>query len=309
MTPMDINRVDLNVLKIFEALYEEGSASRAGVRLAITQSAVSAALKRLRTMYGDQLFTRTGRGLAPTPRAHELKPIITEALNKFRQSLDMGSDSKSGYQGRSVVIGLSDDYEIAVGQTLLDAIGQRMPGLKLAFRQTHSQIALDMLMRRTADLTITSGGLSSPLVSREALGEGGYACLTDGPAGQGAAALDLAGFLARPHILISSDGFIGIVDEVLAGMGQRRQVVGSTTHFSALPFLLKGTDAVATMPTHAAYRIAQVTGLTMHACPVAMPRYPIELGWLKSALRDPIIGEVKAIALDVLAKRNWHAGA
>ncbi|RZT08151.1 transcriptional regulator, LysR family [Duganella sp. CF402] len=307
MKQINISKIDLNVLKIFEALYEEGGASRAGLRLAITQSAVSAALNRLRTIYGDQLFTRTGRGLAPTSRAHELKPIISDALNKFRQSLGMGSHGESGYLGRSVLIGMSDDYEIAIGKVLLNAINKRMPGLRLALRQTHSQIALEMVMRRETDLTITSGGLSSPLVSREALGEGGYACLIDpGSANTKSKALDLGGYLDRKHILISSGGFIGVVDEVLAALGHQRHVLASTTHFSALPFLLKGTDAVATMPTHAAHQIAQMTGLKMVRCPVSMPRYPIELGWLKSALRDPIVAEVKTIAMELLAKKNWN---
>lgn len=307
MKQINISKIDLNVLKIFEALYEEGGASRAGLRLAITQSAVSAALNRLRAIYGDQLFTRTGRGLAPTPRAHELKPVITDALNKFRLSLGMGIHSESGYLGRTVLIGMSDDYEIAIGKTLLSSINKSMPGLRLAFRQTHSQIALEMLLRRETDLTITSGGLSSPLVSREALGEGSYACLID-PSSTNSKykTLDVAGYLDRKHILISSGGFIGIVDEVLATLGYQRHVVASTTHFSALPFLLKGTDAVATMPTHAAYQIAQLTGLKIVRCPVSMPRYPIELGWLKSAIRDPIIAEVKAIAMELLSKKNWH---
>ncbi len=59
---MNINSTDLNLLKVFEALHDEGSASRAALQLGLTQSAVSAALNRLRAMYGDQLFVRTGRG-------------------------------------------------------------------------------------------------------------------------------------------------------------------------------------------------------------------------------------------------------
>ena len=60
----DGNLPDLNLLKVFEAIYDEGGAGRAALRLGVTQSAVSAALGRLRTLYGDPLFTRTGRGLA-----------------------------------------------------------------------------------------------------------------------------------------------------------------------------------------------------------------------------------------------------
>ena len=82
MSRIDIVEMDLNLLKVFEALYEEGGAGRAAIRLELTQSAVSAALRRLREVYRDALFTRTGRGLAPTARADELKPLITEALDR-----------------------------------------------------------------------------------------------------------------------------------------------------------------------------------------------------------------------------------
>ncbi len=69
MKKLDIASVDLNLFKVFEALYEEGGAGRAAIRLGITQSAVSAALSRLRAVFGDHLFERTGRGLKPTAKA------------------------------------------------------------------------------------------------------------------------------------------------------------------------------------------------------------------------------------------------
>ncbi|MCM3274381.1 LysR family transcriptional regulator, partial [Paenibacillus elgii] len=106
----DIAGLDLNLLKVFEALYEEGGASRAALRLDLTQSAVSAALGRLRVIYADPLFVRTGRGLAPTPRADELKPILSDALDRCRESLAIAADGGERV-GRTISIGLSDDFE------------------------------------------------------------------------------------------------------------------------------------------------------------------------------------------------------
>lgn len=312
---MDMNGIDigfdLNVLRVFEALHEEGSATRAALRLGVTQSAVSAALARLRRVYGDPLFTRTGRGLAPTLRAQELKPVISEALNKCRESLALGAAPAARYQGRSVVIGMSDDFEMAWGPTLLRTVARRAPGLRLAFRQTHSQIVAEMLMGREIDLAITAGGLATRWLSHEALGEGGYACLIDpevpppGDAAPGRArsrarksavrSLSVAEYVRRDHVLVSSGGFIGVVDEVLAAAGHKRRVIASTTHFAALPHWLKGTPAVATLPAHAAHAIAQMSGLQVLPCPVVMPRFAIELGWRTDALRDSAIADVRAV--------------
>ncbi len=291
---MNIADIDLNLLKVFEALHDESSASRAALRLGVTQSAVSAALRRLRDVYADQLFVRTGRGLAPTLRANQLKPVISDALNKCRQSLAMVDPAANQYEGRSVIVGLSDDFEIAYGRRLIEEIAQRAPKLRLIFRQTHSQIVAQALMERSVDLAITAGGFAERLLSRQVLGEGGYQCLVDpGSLADGQQAIGLDEFVAREHILVSSGGFIGITDEGLAGLGLSRRVCASTTHFAALPFLLKGSQAVATIPAHAAQSIAAVSGLTVLPCPLALPRYPIELGWRTNSQLDPLLLKVR----------------
>lgn len=298
---MNIKNADLNLLKVFEALHDEGSASRAALQLGLTQSAISAALNRLRTLYGDQLFVRTGRGLSPTLVANQLKPVISDALNKCRQSLSLVDPSQSSYEGRSVIIGLSDDFEIAIGRKLIEIVAERTKHLRLIFRQTHSQIAANALMERHFDLTITAGGLSNHLFGRQLLGEGRYACLVDRESLGSKAALDLDDYVTREHILISSGGFIGIVDEALAARGLSRNVVVSTTHFAALPYLLRGPHSVATLPMHAAQAIAEFSGLQMVPCPIELPRYPIELGWRTNAQIDAAILQVKQAIVDSFA--------
>ncbi|WP_248796568.1 LysR family transcriptional regulator [Pseudomonas sp. MWU13-2105] len=298
---MNINATDLNLLKVFEALHDEGSASRAALQLGLTQSAVSAALNRLRAMYGDQLFVRTGRGLSPTLIANQLKPVISDALNKCRQSFSLVQPSLASYEGRSVTIGLSDDFEIALGRQLIESVAQQAKNLRLIFRQTHSQIAVDALMARQFDLTITAGGIPNRLLGRHLLGEGGYACLVDRASLGDRSALDLEDYVTREHILISSGGFIGIVDEVLAARGLSRKVVTATTHFAALPFLLKGSAAVATLPTHAARAIARLCDIQMLPCPIDLPHYPIELGWRTHAQTDGAMLLVKQAIIDSFA--------
>jgi len=100
-------------------------------------------------------------------------------------------------------------------------------------------------------------------------------------------------FVAREHILVSSGGFIGITDEGLAALGLSRRVCASTTHFAALPYLLKGSQAVATIPAHAAQSIAALSSLALLPCPLALPRYPIELGWRTSTQLDPVVLKVR----------------
>ncbi|SIT25464.1 LysR substrate-binding domain-containing protein [Achromobacter sp. MFA1 R4] len=308
MNQIDIESADLNLLKVFEAIYDEGGAGRAALRLGVTQSAVSAALGRLRVLYGDALFTRTGRGLTPSLRARELRPIIGEALDKVRQSLSLVRPGAQGYEGRSVTLGLSDDFEIALGREAIHALADSAPGLRIIFRQTHSRLAAEMLMAREVDLVIASGGLTAPALQHVTVGQGGYACLLDPDSlAPGQSSLTVDEFTRRQHVLVSSGGFIGVVDEVLHGLGLTRRVQASTTHFSALAFLLRGGESLATLPTHAARGLAEASGLRLLPCPVAMPGYAIEMGWRGDALRDPAVAAVRRTLLGLLNSFDWAA--
>lgn len=298
MNQIDFRLMDLNLLKVFEALYEEGGAGRAAIRLGLTQSAVSAALGRLRVLYVDHMFERTGRGLRPSAKAQELRPLIAEALNRCRHTLALAVPS-SDYGGRTLTLGLSDDYEIAFGATLVASMQTQMPGLRLILRQTHSLLASDMLMAREIDLSLTAGGVTSRTLGRQVLDTGDYACVLD-PRYAPPNAFDLDEYLRRDHILVSSGGFIGIVDEALTALRRARHIRASTTHFAALPHLLLGSDCVATLPRHAALALASVTALGCLECPVSLPRYSMELGWRAASLRDPAVQHLKSLVIDTI---------
>ena len=78
---LNLRSVDLNLLPVFEAAYEERSLSRAATRLAMTQSAVSHALNRLRAVFEDELFVRQARGVTPTPVADRIYARLRDALS------------------------------------------------------------------------------------------------------------------------------------------------------------------------------------------------------------------------------------
>lgn len=306
MNEINIGSLDLNLLKTFEALYEEGSASRAGVRLGLTQSAVSAALKRLKTLYHDPLFIRNGRGLSPTPRASELQPLVSDALNKCRETLLLLNHETASYAGRTVIVGLSDDFELALGQPLLQKLHQQSPGLRVVFRQTHSQIAADMLLRHELDLALTAGGFTYRSLSKSHLATGGYACLIASTSDAPSPTLTLDEFIRRPHLLVSHGGYIGLMDEKLTELGLARTVGASTTHFAAIPWLLKDSDLVTTIPAHAAKAIAErVPTLRYVPCPLTMPNYAIELGCRQPALRDRPILRVREALTELTTAFDW----
>lgn len=87
MSKLHFSNLDLNLLRVFDALLEARSVTRAGDRLGLTQSAVSHALGRLRHVFGDPLFTRKSGGIEPTPRALEIGPALHAALDQLKGAL------------------------------------------------------------------------------------------------------------------------------------------------------------------------------------------------------------------------------
>src|SRR5881275_483674 len=84
---MSFLSLDLNLLRVFDAVMTEQNLTRAANRLAMTQPAVSNALKRLRDALSDELLIRTAHGVKPTPRAEELWPTIRRALSELEQAV------------------------------------------------------------------------------------------------------------------------------------------------------------------------------------------------------------------------------
>ena len=80
----NFGNLDLNLLRVFDEVMVERSLTRAGLRLSMTQPAVSNALKRLRETLGDDLFRRNGFGVEPTAYAETIWPTVRDALQQLR---------------------------------------------------------------------------------------------------------------------------------------------------------------------------------------------------------------------------------
>ncbi|WP_085899902.1 LysR family transcriptional regulator [Kiloniella majae] len=288
--------MDLNLFKVFDALIEEENASRAAVKLGISQSAVSAALGRLRGVYNDPLFVRVQGGLTPTSRAIEIKPHVQDVLNSVSKSLELSQADKAiGF----IKLGMSDDIEIAYGAIIIKALREEFPEIRPIIKQSFSDVTATLLLDKSFDIAIGSGGLSNSRLQRQSVGQSCYLTISETPAANGSS-FTREEFLEREHLLISSGGLVGAVDEALKVTGGRRKIAASTTHFATTDLLLAGTDYVATIPAHAARVLVQRSRLFLSDCPVPLKPYPIELAVSKTSLRDANLVRISDFISDLL---------
>lgn len=130
MSELHFNQLDLNLLKVFDALLDERNVTRAGAQLGLSQSAVSHALGRLRQLLGDELFVRRSSGMDPTPRALEIGPALHTALLQMQAALaPAGFDPKATERRFSISAG---PYGCAVLiPSLVKLLGEQAPGATL----------------------------------------------------------------------------------------------------------------------------------------------------------------------------------
>ena len=94
--PANFRTLDLNLLRVFDQVMAERNLTRAATNLAMTQPAVSNALRRLRDSLHDELLVRSGYGVQPTPRALELWPAVRAALESLRAAVQSGTEFDPG---------------------------------------------------------------------------------------------------------------------------------------------------------------------------------------------------------------------
>ncbi len=300
---------DFNLLRIFEALYEERSASRAAIRLNLTQSAVSQRLKTLRELFNDPLFRNTGRGLAPTARAVALMPRVMESLNNCRSCFALFKDLGQNTATCQITIGLSDDFEMAAGSLIIRTFAEKLPTVRVVFKQTNTKLAKDMLLSRAIDLAVTAGGFDSLSLSRQVISLLDEAVIvTKDSWPEDKTTLTVDDMTSRPHLLIQAGGFTGTTDVLLHQIGQRRVIQSATSHFGAIPYLLKGTNLMVNAPLHVARVICEIDPtLRWFKLPLPLSRATLQVGWKSSSVTDSVFVQSKNLLIEVLQSVNWRA--
>jgi LysR family transcriptional activator for leuABCD operon len=157
----NIRRVDLNLLPVFEAVYEEQSLSRAAVRLTMTQSAVSHAVTRLRALFRDELFVRQARGVSPTSTADLIYAKVRTGLELVREAVDEleGFDPKTSTRrffvtiphplGPMIALRLRERFaKIAPRVDVVTSTRSRPIDLDRALREGRTDAAVDWLEPR-----------------------------------------------------------------------------------------------------------------------------------------------------------------
>ena len=283
-----LGAIDLNLLVVFAALMQHRSVTRAAQRLFLGQPAVSAALRRLRILFDDPLLVKAGRGMVTTARAESLVPAVSLALAQI-DALSAPPQTFDPAASRATLrLGISDDNEIVFLAAIARALALRAPQVRLVARPVNHTDIRESLDSGSVDLGFSVFGELSAWHQNEVLFEQGYGCVYDPAVRAQDAPHTVDTFLKSEQLIVTFDGALeGKVDRVLAESRLQRDVRLGTTRFATLPYVVKGTARVASVPELVGRVLAETHGLAFCPLPIDLSPGRPTLAWHRRSERDP----------------------
>ncbi len=286
--PPNFRTLDLNLLRVFDATMAEGSLTRAAGTLAMTQPAVSHALRRLREHLGEDLFERVAHGVRPTPRAEALWPTVRDALATLRQSLAPG-DFDPARDEQQFHLAMADSTASLLMPPLVQVIEatRALANLRVLPLTTREPMAL--LDSGEADLAL---GFFPALITRlVALGDTAhlrhqrlydtrYVCVMRRGHPLAARSLTLPDFVAAHHLLVSFSGRpFGLVDQALAALGHKRRIVLTVNQFATAGRVVSASELLTVLPESFIGATGVAEALAIREIPLALDPVHVEMVW------------------------------
>ena len=281
--------LDLNLLPLAIALYDELSVSRAARQLGMSQPGVSKALRRLREIFDDPLFIRGPSGIVPTPRAHAIIRAARLHLQRLQEDLLKGEQFDPATSTRPIVLGLSDIAEMAFLPSILAHLrghAPRCPVRTVPAPDTDLAAGLE-----NGDIDVAAGyfpTLAQRNFRQRRLSSHGFACLLRAGHPLWKRRLTVTAYLSAEHIVIRREGRSqDLLERFIERRRMRRKVALYTSNVLSVPFIVMDSDLVATLPFAVVTRFASLTAQLAAALPPFDITYDLKLHWHRRFDNEP----------------------
>lgn len=306
---INFRTLDLNLLRVFDAVMAEGSLSRAAAGLAMTQPAVSHAVRRLRQALGDDLFVRTAHGMRGTPQAEAIWPHVRSALAALRQAL-----APEDFDPRRDAVQLRMAMADATAALLA-------PPLVAEIERTGSLANLRVLPLTTRDprrlveageAELAVGFFPEAVTAIVAQGPDSalrharvyttrYVCVMRRGHPLAASPLTLDAYCAAHHLLVSFSGRPhGFVDQALSALGRQRRVVLTVNQFFTAGRVVAHSDLLTVLPEGFVEATGYRAELLTCELPLVLGPVNVEMIWHLRHDADPahrwLRAQVQAVA-------------
>ncbi|WP_170420126.1 LysR family transcriptional regulator [Ruegeria arenilitoris] len=303
---MNFATLDLNLLRVLDAILTAGSTTKAGERLGVSQSAVSNALNRLRHALGDDLFVRRGNQLVPTDFAVSIKDGLREELNRLESLLSRNDDFDPRQASETFKIAASDFFAELLMPGLGGVLNRKAPKMVAQLVDLVPENYVESLERYNADLALIPDTDAPDWISREVLFRSSFMVVgrVDNPFFvqiEDGAELPMETFCALSHVLFSPEGKLAAMgDAALAKVGRKRHVAMTLPVFSGVCRVVSASDLVALVPSQLARKFAPEFGLKVLAPPFEIEPVNIIAIWHRRSDANPMAKWMRNQVFDLL---------
>lgn len=245
---IDLSRIDLNLLVLFEAVLEERHVGRAASRLHLSASAVSHGIGRLRRALNDPVFLKHPKGVVPSARAAELAPRVADILARVREVVSVAAPFDPRHSTRRFAIGAPDAIATVVLPPVLAAVRRKAPGVVVNVTEVEPSATLAALDARTVDVACYPLDEPPPRFESRPLYEEDFVIAAGSGHSLGKKP-SLARYAAAQHVLVSPTGAArGFMDDLLAEHGLARKIALTVPSFLWALTVIGGGDLIGTLP-------------------------------------------------------------
>lgn len=303
---MDIQRIDLNLLLVFDALYDTGSATAAAKRLKLSQPTVSVALGKLRATLDDELFVRSANGMSPTPRAQRLREPVRRLLDLVANEILPSERYDPTRASRPFTICLSDVGEMVFLPALMQKIQAIAPSTPVVSVSLRPQELTQALETGQVDLALGYFPDLDAGIIQQGLFEHAFVCLARrGHPQVHAGEVSLQAFLQLDHLVVSADGRSQeIFERVMQARRDERHVSLRTPHFMSAPLIIAKSDMVTTVPKAVGAVWAARANLQMFQPPMPVPPIPLKQFWHRRFNDDPRLCWLRGLVQELFLGRD-----
>ena len=287
---MDMKAVDLNLLVAFDAMVERRNVTRAGEAIGLSQPAMSAAVARLRALFDDALFVRSGAEMKPTPRALELAEPVRRVIDTVRTDILMRSAFDPATTERTFTIITPDIGEINFVPRLLARFAQEAPAAHLRAVARPRLAAAEGLESGSAELAVGYfPDLQKAGFYQQKLFDNPHVCLVRRDHPTIGARLTMKEYLAASHAVVRPDGREHVFEQFFQQRGLQRRVLVELSHFMSLLPVIEGSDLIATVPRDLADVCLRYGRLRSVEPPIKSPVIAVHQFWHTRFHKDPAI--------------------
>jgi DNA-binding transcriptional LysR family regulator len=303
---LSFNTLDLNLLKVFDAVMQERSVLRASQKLALSQSAVSHSLARLREMLDDDLFVRTATGMQPTSRALAMASQVREALRTLEAAIELPTFNPV-VSTKLFTLAANDFTTHVLGPPLVKLLHREAPSIDLVIKPVtridlaeqldlgRIDVAIGVFSSppsrfRTAplfkydDVLIIGGSNKLEHIDKATLEQLSLVVVSFGGEQDGA----VEGFISERGLARRSEMYDrAALEKMFGGSDQLPRMAITLPHFLALPALIEGSDLAAIVPRPLANAFERTYAVAIHELPYATNSLEVRLLWHERLEDDP----------------------